>query len=439
MKRQLLAVAASAAAVTAVTAAVFALKPVAPVLSLGALYVLAVLPIAVWFGIAYALPVSVASMLAFNWFFLPPKHTFQLHDSANWFALAVYVTIAVVVGELAARVRRRAADAERREREAELLADVAARLLQSAHVQDELRSVATGAARALGVVRARIELESLRRPEAHEQMYPLVAGGREVGRLYTDAAADVDALAAARILPGLASLLAVALERERLGYKAVEAETLRRSDAVKTAVLQAVSHDLRSPLTAIRAAREGLESSELSLSSEDRAALLETIRIEGRRLERLVANLLDLSSLNAGAAVPRPELWSVDALVAGALEAVGADGADVVVTLPEEVPLVRADGLQIERVLANLLENALKHARGRVEVRVEARGGDALVWTLDDGPGPQGDPFRSGRGLGLQIARGFAEANGGRVWVEPRPEGGAAFAVALPALQAVRA
>src|SRR5262249_7287861 len=155
----------SVAAVAAATAAVYALKPIAPVLSLGALYVLPVLAVSVAFGLAYAIPVAVASMLAFHWFFLPPAHTLALRDSENWFALAVYVVIAVVVSELAASVRRRAADAERRERESALLADLAARLLQAEHVQDELHAIAAGAAESLGVQRAHIELGSLRRPE----------------------------------------------------------------------------------------------------------------------------------------------------------------------------------------------------------------------------------------------------------------------------------
>src|SRR5207247_2516923 len=210
MKTHAARLALSAGAVAVVTGAVFGLKQVAPALSLGLLYLFAVLPVAVFYGLAYALGVSVASMLAFNFFFLPPLHTFALTDSENWVALAVYLVTAVVVSELAALSRRRA-------------------------------------------------------------------------------------------------------------IAAADAEALRRSDAVKTAVLHAVSHDLRSPLTAIRAATGGLESSALELDDEDRAALLETIRLETARLERLIANLLDLSRLEAGAARPSPELWSVDELVSRAL------------------------------------------------------------------------------------------------------------------------
>src|SRR5439155_22265114 len=139
----------SLAAVAVVTGAIFALEPFAPVLSLGVLYVFAVLPVAVLFGLAYALPVSVASMLAFNWFFLPPRHTFALRDSENWVALAVYLITASVASELAARGRRRAAEAEQREHEASLLADVAARLLSSGDVQSQLPHIAARAAAAL--------------------------------------------------------------------------------------------------------------------------------------------------------------------------------------------------------------------------------------------------------------------------------------------------
>jgi len=332
----------SATAVALVTGAIFALKTVAPVLSLGGLYVFAVLPVAVFYGLRYALGVSIASMVAFNFFFLPPLHTLALTDSENWVALAVYLVTAVVVSELAALARRRA-----------------------------------------------------------------------------QAAAD--------------------------------AETLRRSDAVKTAVLHAVSHDLRSPLTAIRAASEGLGSTSLELGVEDRAELLDTIRLETARLERLVANLLDLSRLEAGAARPQRELWPIDELVSRALEALGAEATRVTVALDDQAPLVRVDASQLERVLVNVLENALRFSSpaDAVELTVTSTGDDVLVRISDRGPGLDGEdlerifqPFEHGRGgghgtgLGLAIARGFAQANGCRVWAERRPGSGASFVLALEAAAA---
>ena len=338
MKTHAARLALSAAAVAVVTAAVYGLSQVAPVLSLGGLYLFAVLPVAVFYGLAYALAVSVASMLAFNFFFLPPLHTFALRDSENWVALAVYLVTAVVVSELAAVARRRA-------------------------------------------------------------------------------------------------------------IAAADAEALRRSDAVKTAVLHAVSHDLRSPLTAIRAASGGLESSSLDLDDEDRAALLETIRLETARLERLVANLLDLSRLEAGAAQPRPELWAADELVSRALETLGPDADRVRVRLAGGAPPVRVDAAQLERALANVIENALRLSSPSdpVDVTVAVAGDEVHVRTDDRGPGLAGDdlerifePFeqggaaRRGTGLGLAIARGFAEANGCRLWAVPRPGSGASFVLAIP-------
>ncbi len=332
----------SAVAVAVVTGAVFALKTVAPVLGLAILYLLAVLPVAVLYGLGYALSVSIASMLAFNFFFLPPLHTLELTDSENWVALGVFVVTAIVVSELATRARRRA-------------------------------------------------------------------------------------------------------------FAAAEADTLRRSDAAKTAVLHAVSHDLRSPLTAIRAAAEGLESGSLQLGDEDRAGLLETIRLETARLERLVANLLDLSRLEAGAAPAQRELWPVDELVSRALDALGAEASRVSVALDGEAPLVRVDAAQLERVLANVLENALRFSSppDPVELVVSSTGDDVLVRITDHGPGLEAEslerifePFEHGRGgregtgLGLAIARGFAEVNGSRLWAEPRPGSGAAFVLAMPSAAA---
>jgi len=331
----------SVIAVALVTGAVFALRPLAPVLSLGVLYVVAVVAVAVLFGLAYAIPVSVASMLAFNFLFLPPVHTFALNDSANWVALAVYIAVAVVVSELATRSRR-------------------------------------------------------------------------------------------------------------LAREAVEAETLRQSDTVKTAVLRAVSHDLRSPLTAIRTASEGLDNPAFELTSEERHGLFEAIRIEVARLERLVDNLLDLSRLEAGPAVRKPELWTIDTLLARALEQLGVDADRVEVLPAADVGPIRVDAAHVERVLVNLLENALKFSSPTdpVQVSAVAEPGHVLVRVRDQGPGvaeadrerifdafERGSEAGRGSGLGLAIARGFAEANGGRVWVEPTAPhtAGSTFVLALPA------
>lgn len=444
--------AAGVLAIVGVTVAVELLDGYAPVLSLGALYVFAVLPIAAFWGLAYAIPVAIGSMLAFNFLFLPPLYTFTLADGQNWVALVVYLVSAVVVSELAVRARRRAAESEQREREASFLARASATLLESVRVEDELRGIAVDAARVLGAGDVRIELGDPRTAEPPEQSFDLDAGDRRIGRLVVEGEPRVDSEIAGRVLPGLASLLAVAGDRERLAQRALEAETLRRSDAVKTAVLRSVSHDLRSPLTAIRAATEALTNPLLELSDEDEAGLFETMATESKRLSRLVDNLLDLSRLEVGAASPHIELWTLDDLVGRTLAELGASAETVVVDIPPELPPVLVDGGQIERALANLVENALKFSpeEGTVELRAALDNGELIVRVADRGPGLTDaelgrifEPFeygyaqasKRGAGLGLAIARGFTQANGGILWAESSSHG-AVFVLSLPASNA---
>jgi len=374
--RQLGRAAASIGAVALVTGGIFALKPVAPVLSLGVLYLFAVLPVAALWGLPLALSVSVVSMLVFNWFLLPPTHTFRLADSENWVALAVYLVTAVSVSELAARARRRAAEAE------QLLASLLATASERERLERDAR-----------------ESEARRRSEA------------------------------------------------------IEAEALRRSDAVKTAVLRSVSHDLRSPITAIMTASEVLQDPGGRLSGAERDELLASIRLQVRRLERFFTNLLELSRLEAGAAQPLPELWTMDGLVARALEALGPAGERVFVTLAPDTPPVLVDPAQLEHVFVNLLENALKFSTPEdpVEVRVDQVEDAVVARVIDHGPGiPAGErervfePFNRGSrgagergsGLGLAIARGFVQENGGRLWIESPGGTGSEFVLGFPAVEA---
>ncbi len=225
---------------------------------------------------------------------------------------------------------------------------------------------------------------------------------------------------------------------------------MRRSDAMKTAMLRAVSHDFRSPLTAIVVSAGALAHGELSLECGDRRELTETILFEARRLDRLVSNLLDASRLEAGAAEPDAALWAIEDLLLHTLDGLEAAEARIEVVFPEnESSKVRVDLHQVERVLANLLENALRYsgASQRVRVQVNETGSEVLIRVIDHGPGIAPgeadrifEPFQrgsrtaevQGAGLGLAIARGFAEANGGRVWAESLQGQGATFVLALP-------
>ncbi|MGN6430236.1 MAG: sensor histidine kinase [Gaiellaceae bacterium] len=442
LRRSLIGWGVSLALLVVVTGVIELLKPHVPVLSLAVLYLFAVLPVAVVWGLAYAIPVAILSMLAFNFFFLPPLYTLTLQDSRNWFALAVFLVTAVVVSELAARARRQA-------RESALLAQIATSLLRRGEVSGELERIASEAARALQVEQARIELGARPTPSGDcEESFPLAVEGRRLGTIYLAGPRRTSAAARRRLLPALASLLGVAVDRERLAREALEAETLRRSDATKTAVLRAVSHDLRSPLMAILTSASALEREDLELGPEDRRELASTILGEAGRLDRLVANLLDLSRLQAGAAQPTSGVWPVDDLVVQALDEVGAAGQRVEIALPDEPPSVCVDADQIERVLVNLIENALKYspAGELVHVQVTSTASEALIRVVDHGPGLAAadrerifEPFQRaadggfrGAGLGLAIARGFAESNGGRVWAESRKGQGSTFVLALP-------
>lgn len=445
---------ASAGAVVLVSALVALLKPHVPVLSLGALYVLAVLPVAILWGTVLAAVVSVASMLVFNWFFLPPYHSFHLREGQNWLALTVYLAIAFAVGALAARARARRDDAEQRRAEAHALAETALDLLRGRSLQEELGRLAALTAGVLGIEGARLELGA-QPPGEGEQALPLEAGLRCVATLFVDGEATIDDAVRRRFLPSLAALLAVVAERGRLEAEALEAEALRRSDALKTALLRAVSHDLRSPLTAILASADALASPGLALEADDRLGLAETIRDEAARLDRVVGQLLDLSRLEAGAAEPHRELWHVDELVGQALAGLDDDAARVRLEIGPETPPVEVDAAQVERVLANLIDNALHYSpRGSsVLVRAEPAATELRLHVVDRGPGlppeerealfqpfRRGSVGRRGSGLGLSIARGFAEANGGRLWAQDDPAGGhLVLALPLAARPAVRA
>ena len=415
----------------AITAVIGLVDRHVPVLSLGVLYLFAVLPVAVLWGRTLAIAVSVASMVAFNFYFLPPTHTLTLQDSRNWFALGVFIVTSVVVSELAARSRRRAT-------ESALLAEIAGSLLERGDVSAQLERIGAEVAVALQAEHATIELGPA--PDG----YPLLAGGRRVGTIRLVNPRPGGAAARKRLLPALASLLGVAIDRQRLAREALEAETLRRSDTVKTAVLRAVSHDLRSPLMAILTSASALARSDLELDQDDRRELVATILGEADRLERVIGNLLDLSRLEAGAAQPQPEVWPVDELLAQAIGQLGESGSRIAVELPEE-PLAVRGRRPADRAGAREPVRERAQILARAGARPRAASGDdeprCSCASSTTGPGWRSadrerifEPFQRGcrrsataPALGSRSPAGFAEANGGRVWAESRAGPGRDF------------
>lgn len=427
---------------------IYPLREVAPEVSSGVVYLLAVLLVAVHWGLAFGLLTSLVSAAAFNFFHIPPTGRLMIADSAHWVALVVFLVAAVVASAVADLARTRAAEAERRREEADLAADTARVLLGGATLADALPEAGRLIGAALGLSDVEILLDRPAEEKARRGVVLDLGSGREA-MLVLGSDAEHEAVRArirARVVPALEALLRAALDRDRLQAEVVETQALRRSDVIKTALLRAVSHDLRTPLTAIITAGHAVRSP--ALEEGERHELGRVVVDEAQRLSALVDKLLDLSRLRAGAAEPRRDWCSLEEVVRTAAGDVAGAGASFALSFDPDLPLVQADAAQLERVFVNLLENARRYSGGHpVKVRARVVGGKMSIRVIDRGPGIPAaqlsrifEPFyrdatgdaHPGAGLGLAIVRGFVEANGGRVHAESLPGHGTVFAIELP-------
>ena len=418
---------------------------------LGSLYLLAVLFIAIRRGQLAALVTAVLGVLALNFFFIAPRHRLAIAHSQDLVELIVLLIAAVVVGRLAAVARERAAEAESRahvaadrEREAKLVAEVASAILAGESIGAQLESIGNRVAVATAAGHARVVLASVPAAAPDEITVPLHArSGNAWLYLSGDVAWDHEALE--RVAESLGRLIDVAVERERVSERAAESEASRRAEVAKTAILHAISHDLRSPLTAITTAGSALAIG--AVTDAERAELIEVIESESARLAKLVDDLLDLSRIESGAVAPQADWCDLHDVVASA--AAHASGEHPIeFELPGNLPLVRADAAQLERVFSNLIENAVKFSPPGAPVRISggSSSGRVAVRVADRGSGiPRRyrsqvfDPFFRGRGqagagsgLGLAICRGFVEANGGRIVLQTGRDTGTSFTVSFP-------
>jgi two-component system sensor histidine kinase KdpD len=459
---------------------------VAPIASLSVVYLPAVLIVSIIWGGGLGLLTAVLSAAAFNYFHLPPTGRFTIHDSRNWVSLVTFLVVAVLASSVAEIARARTRDAQERRREADLAAEMARLLLRGNSLAQALPTAAARLAQALELSSVAIEMEA-RDGDDRTIAFPLREGSARIGTLLVGADTSEANLRRLqeRVVPALEALLSAALERDRLLGGVVETAALRRADTVKTALLRAVSHDLRSPLTAISAAGDALGSA--TLSDAERVDMASVIQQETYRLSRLVDNLLDLSRLEAGAAEPSLEWVSIDELIRASVAELGAGAEGFSLSIDPDLPLMRLDAVQMERAFVNVMENARRHSGGHpVSVRARAvrslgsarrpapdprvdaagdggsasdparaRGDRVIVRIVDRGPGiPPAqlervfEPFyragtpggeHRGSGLGLAIARGFTEANGGALHVESLPGQGATFVFELPITDETRA
>ena len=430
------------------TALIYPLAHVANVASLGVVYLFAVVLISTYWGIGLGLLTAIASAAAFNFFHLPPVWHLTLADHRNWFALGAFVVVAAASGVVADLARTRAIEADRRRREADLASELARVLLGGTDLDAALSIATQRLAAAIGASSAAIDLGVLAGDE-RRTAFALRSEGQQIGTLTLPAtvAAEDRARVAERIVPALESLLAAALDRATLEAEVVETAALRRSDELKTALLRSVSHDLRTPLTAILSATASLDPEHPE--PEQVAEVREVVTLAAERLASLVEKLLDLSRLQAGSLDGRPAAYSLDEVVSEAIEHVEGDRSLLAVSLDDDLPLLVGDAGQLERAFANLIENALRYGAGKpVLIRARVVSGRVRVRISDQGPGirpadlervflpfyrsPGQPPSHQGSGLGLAIAKGFIEAGGGRITVDSLPGQGTSFVVELP-------
>ena len=410
-------------------------------------YLVAVVTITVVGGFWPAVLASVAASLLLNWYFTEPIHTFTIQQPRELLALLLFVTVAVAVSSVVHLAARRAVQAARATQEAASLLELAQTVLGGA---DSPAAVLEHLTRTHG---GRAELQ-----ERVAGRWVRAAASRVEGGLPTASRIDIrDDLtllvtgqagsATPALLAGYAAQAAAALDRERLRTQAAQAEALAEGNRMRTALLAAVSHDLRTPLASIKASVSSLRQTDVEWSDADQADLLATIEQNADRLDALIGNLLDMSRLHTGSLQPFLRPTAIDEVAPAAL--LGLDDClRLEMAVPDGFPLVLADPGLLERVLANLFSNALRYspAASPPELHAELAGDVVLLEVVDHGPGVPDEqkerifePFtrigdrHPGVGLGLAVAKGFAEAMGGRIVAKDTPGGGLTVRIALSA------
>ncbi|MFF7231815.1 two-component system sensor histidine kinase KdpD [Streptomyces sp. 2333.5] len=405
-----------------------------------------------------ALASAAVGSLLLNFYFTPPTHTLTVSDPENIVAIVIFFAVAVSVASVVDLAARRTHQAARLRAESEILSFLAGSVLRGETTLDAL----------LERVRETFGMETVALLERAGDVEPWTCAGRagaDHGKpLLRPEDADVDmpvgdhmALALTgrvlpaedrRVLAAFAAQAAVVLDRQRLVGEAERARELAEGNRIRTALLAAVSHDLRTPLASIKASVTSLRSDDVAWSQEDEAELLAGIEAGADRLDHLVGNLLDMSRLQTGTVTPLIRELDLDEVVPMALG--GVPEGSVTLDIPEELPIVAVDPGLLERSVANLVENAVKYSPDGAAVLVSASAlGDRVELRIADrGPGvPDGakdrifEPFQrygdaprgAGVGLGLAVARGFAEAMGGTLAAEDTPGGGMTMVLTLRA------
>ena len=418
------------------------------------LFLLAVLILALVGGVVVGISSALVCAWIINYFFIAPLHTLEIARHDEEIALFVFVAVGASVSVLVELAGRRLRDAVRAAAEAETLSELAGGPLGE---DESVPQLLDRARRALGM--ESVELKHLDRgtgqwetaghagPDPAEPAplrFDVPAGPnlRLFGRGPATFARDE------RVVRAFAAAIQAAHEGRRLAAEARHGRELETVDRQRTALLAAVGHDLRTPLSGIKAATTSLRQTGIALSPAERAELLETIEGSADRLEAVVANLLDASRLRAGVVVADPIPIALDEVIGSAMLALPGAAGRVVIGFPEDLPLLLADPGLLERVFVNVLDNALRHGGpGPVQVTAEAAESSLRVAIADEGPGvPAAErerlfvPFqrlgdsdlRDGTGLGLSVARGFTEAMGGAIVADGADGRGLTVRLRLP-------
>jgi two-component system, OmpR family, sensor histidine kinase KdpD len=454
-RRALLGSALSLMLLLATTLALTAARQHLNLLSAVLVYLLATVLVALTAGLLIAALTAVAATVLLNYYFTPPLHRFTINEGNNALALLVFVVVSLVVAILIERAERQRLAAARASSEAETLATVAGSVLRGESALPELMEQV----REIFGMRAIALLErdgagwrvaaaiGSAAPASPEEADVVVPADESFTLVLSGSISGGDDQ---RVLRAFAIQAAAALRTERLAAEAERSRPLLEVDRTRTALLAAVSHDLRTPLAGAKAAVSSLRDPSVSFTAEDRAELLATAEESLDRLAKLVANLLDMSRLQAGAMAVHCQVIAVEDVVARALDSLGKDGDRVSVAVAADVPPVSADPGLLERVIGNLLENALRVSpAGRPPLaRVSAHHARVELRIIDAGPGLADEakhraflPFQrlgdtsntTGVGLGLALARGLTEAMGGVLTPEDTPGGGLTMVLSLTA------